>query len=572
MIDINTTAAALQNAAGVAGLMNPPGTQDMNKMALQNAFARTNMLLQNQMENQRQATLLSAEAARQTSAQEAAKGLQGSLLEAESARQQKQIEAAASLESVKQTAENIRQKKGILGGRETALEVEGQHEQAEIDAKNTLEAERIRADPLTGQLGIDPSKYDPRKPEDNAALIKAYQAANTPEAKRELFTSQAERLTDSLSKAKNQLMAAVSGPEGSRAQVLTILSNSDVTDALLKSHNTSSTPGSLSKLSIEDLNQIRSMAMTPPSADHPNPAGEALSKLNGWMTSATKGAMWGTNDPALIGTMTNARNQAIGAVMDPNTAPPGVRNLLQSTADLSALRNNSIQQLGQYSPRAEDIARATGSQAGGALTDMLTSKGAGVTPGTGMVSQTSAPRSAGLAQPDISKLPPSPGELPVTGLDPDSASIVNQRNLQIRQQNYDTHVTQPLQQLQSQRAQIQAQIQQVKSGGDTFAARMNGSSQFAQSGAPPKDPATILSNLGQMDAALASKQAEIQSHQAAFASVAAGQGLPAGYGQPAPQNGGGVMPSPQATPTGVNPYQSSLSQFMQSAAYGSPNN
>lgn len=551
MIDVNTTAAALNNAAGIQALMNPQANQDINRAALANTFQRGNMLLQNQLEAQRQAALLSAESARQTQSERAAAALEGVRQAGETSRQGSAL-----------SAESARQSAAISGQRETELAVESKREQSEVDLRNTAEAERIRADPLTPQLGIDPSKYDARKPEDNAKLVNDYQAAKTPDAMRKIFTDNSARLTDALSSAKGQLAQAIQGPEAQRAQVMSLLADTGVTTALLQSYNT--IPGSFSKLSMSDLDAIRQQVMSDPKG--------AMTKLSGWMQSATQGAIMGHNDPSIIGVMNTAKQTAYQQLLDPTTAPPSIRSLYQTTADLSALRNNNLSQLGQYSPKPEDIARATGNQPGGPVTDMLAGKGAGVSPtGSSLAPAKSSPNPiSGLQQPDISKIPASPGELPTTGLDSQSAAIVNQRNLQIRQQNYDAHITQPLQQISSQRQQLQQQIARVKSD-------PNYGAYSVQSipGLPPQQgqsqQAETLSQLGQQDAALAAKQAEIQSHQAAFASVASGQGMPAGYGQQG-QNPQASIASPVQQQIGVNPYQSNLSQFMQNAAYGSPNN
>lgn len=363
MIDVNTTAAALQNAAAVQGLMQNPNAQDYQKMALQAAFQRGNMALQGQIESQRQAALISAEAARQESSQKAAAALQSTGISAEAARQAAAEAAAAALQGTALTAEGKRQSEAQEAQRKTALAVQDKEQQGRVDLQNTAEAERIRADPLTPQLGIDPSKYDPRDAGDNAKLVAAYQNAKTPDAMRKIYADQAQRLTESMTDAKNKIMGYLGTQDGQKAQVMSLLSNPDVTTSLLTSHNTSSTLGSLARLTPADLDAIRITALN-------GDPKSALDTLNAYMDRASKGAIMGLSDPASGGVLVAARQKAIQDTMNPQTAGPALQQLYQTMQDMGGLRNQSIGQLSQYSPTPQDIARATGTGAG-PLTTML---------------------------------------------------------------------------------------------------------------------------------------------------------------------------------------------------------
>lgn len=561
MIDVNTTAAALQNAAGIQNLMNPQANQDINKMALANTFQRGNMLLQNQLEAQRQAALLSAESQRQQAEIKAQAGLESVRQSGESTRQGAALTAQATLSQKALAAEATRQAAEISGSRATQLAVEGKREQSEIDLRNTAEAERIRADPLTPQLGIDMTKYDPRKPEDNAKLVADYQSAKTPDAMRKIYVDQASRLTDSLNTAKTQLASAANSPEGQRSQVMNLLGNPDVVNALLQSHNTSPTLGSFTRLSQQDIGAVRNQAMTDPAA--------ALAQMNTWMNAASKGAVLGTNNQDIGAAFIKARQDAISATLSPDTAPPGIRQLYTTAADLGALRNNAIGQLGQYSPSPQDLQKATGQTPGGPITQMLQDRGAGAPTSSAGVQSTQPP-----------PLPPLPNSPSSAGLTGGAKNYVDSQN-QARSQAAFQQVTDATTSIKQKLDQLDQQSQSIASGPEISSPTLMGN-PYAGGSAAGASKMDMLNDISQQRQQLQQQLQTIQGHQQALlkqgaATAAAAYVSPYTASDPGATNTSFDWNKPAsayATPTqtGQNPYAQAGSDALMGAAYSPPQN
>lgn len=372
MIDVNTQAAALQNSAGLQGLMSG-GPNNYLSQALNFSFQQRAALMEHQLAMARQQQQNVFAAGQQSRQLETEKSIAAAAQAGETTRTGERIASEKNIAAAAQLGESTRATERLSGERQTALAVQKAENDARLSLANRATAEHIIDDPMTYKLGIDPSKYDLNKPGDVSKLVSAYQAARTPAALQSIATNQAAGLSGAVADAKNKVFGFVNSQEGQAAMVQRMLSDPGIQNVLVGSMST--------RYDASKFQAIMTQAQT-------DPAG-ALAKLNADLDSASHGAVFGMRMPDAIAAVQTGRQNAYSSLFTQPT--PGMQQNLGTMQDLMQLRNNVLNQ--GFITDPQSINRALGNAT--PLTDQLK----GATPAAGLTSPIGAGFGAGTPGP-----------------------------------------------------------------------------------------------------------------------------------------------------------------------------
>lgn len=332
MIDVNTQAAALQNAAGLQGLFNTPTNAAANQLALQNSYARSTMALQHQLEMRSQAASLAAAQQRQTEA-----------LSAEATRQGVQISAEASRQSTQISAEKEMEQHREAAYRDTQLAVQDKEQQGRRELNNQLQAESVRNNPLASRiLNLNDKKYDPSTAAGNNQLVQDW-AGVTASQKENIAATQAGTLNDALAKTRAQVAAYPSSQEGQALLVNRILADPSIQGVLTQSMAT--------RYDASKFQAIQQLAQTDPNT--------ALVKLYSDLNTASHGAVLGMRMEDAIQQVQQGVQTAKMSLINPQSAPIAVQQLYQTAQSLEQQRNQLVGSGLIFSPEGMKLSQGT---------------------------------------------------------------------------------------------------------------------------------------------------------------------------------------------------------------------